>query len=379
MMSGIVLNPEERTLLREAQEWAMKNFNPYSDEWEHTGRFPREAFQKAAEDGYLGIASSKEAGGKDYPYLSCFLTYEGLAYGDPAVTTYLHIFNSLTAELEKWYDVDASVRALIPDFIAGRKFMAFALSELDAGSDPSAGKAWCVSEGDFYVVNGRKAWVSNSDNDDYYMVIVHDRDSDGMTMMLVDRHTDGLTVCNNPERIAGYAISCGELHFENCRVPKKHTLSRKGLSAALRAIDVARLYASASALGLAQRAIDISAAYLSKRQTFGRPVLSNQAIRFRLAEMQTEVEAARWLAYHTASVMDESGSGGDLAAMCKLKATSCAVEILRDCIRFFGAAGLDTHAEISRLMRFSHVLEITDGTNEIQKLVIGKGIAGRFQ
>lgn len=130
-------------------------------------------------------------------------------------------------------------------------------------------------------------------------------------------------------------------------------------------------------MGLAQRAVDLSAGVSCRAETFGKPVLSNQAIRFRLAEMQTEIEAARWLAYHTASQMDAEGKGGELAAMCKLKATSTAADILRDCIRFFGAAGLDTHSEISRLMRFSHVLEITDGTNEIQKLIIGKGIARR--
>lgn len=379
MKSHILLSPEEQRLLQDARKWSLGHLNPHSDIWEHVGRFPREAFHQAAMDGYLGLASSVSVGGRDLSYLSCFLTYEGLAYGDPAVTTYLHIFNSLMAELEKWYDPDPSIRDLIPEFVAGRKFIAFALSERDAGSDPSAGKSYCVSDGEDYILNGEKTWVSNSEDDDYYMVIVHDRDTGGMTMMLVDRNSKGLSVHSNPERIAGCAVSCGALRFENCRVPKRNLLSEKGLSAALRAIDVARLYAAASALGLGQRALDISVQYLAQRETFGKPVLSNQAIQFRLAEMQTDLEAARWLAYHTAAVMDKNGSGGSLAAMCKLKATSTAVDILRDCIRFFGAAGLDTHSEISRLMRFSHVLEITDGTNEIQKLVIGKEIARKFR
>lgn len=372
----MVLTPQEQSLLGEARKWAMEHWNPHSDAWETARQFPREAYAQAAADGYLGLASSKQYGGRDLDALSCALVYEGLAYGDPSLTTYLHIFNSLVSQLEKWYHPAPEVLALIPDFVAGRKFMAFALSELDAGSDPAAGKAWCTEDGDDYVVTGDKAWVSNSHHDDYFMLIVHGP-GDGMTMMLADRSTPGLTVDQDPERIAGCAISCGQLHLRGCRIPKRNTLCENGLSAALRAIDTARLNASVTAVGLAQRAVDLSAAYLAGRETFGKPVLSNQAIRFRLAEMQTEIEAARWLAYHTASCIDAEGKGGELAAMCKLKATSTAADILRDCIRFFGAAGLDTHSEISRLMRFSHVLEITDGTNEIQKLIIGKGIARR--
>ena len=258
----------------------MEHWNPHSDAWETARQFPREAYAQAAADGYLGLASSKQYGGRDLDALSCALIYEGLSYGDPSLTTYLHIFNSLVSQLEKWYHPAPEVLALIPDFVAGRKFMAFALSELDAGSDPAAGKAWCTEDGGDYVVTGDKAWVSNSHHDDYFMLIVHGP-GDGMTMMLADRSTPGLTVDQDPERIAGCAISCGQLHLRGCRIPKRNTLCEN------------------------------------------------------------------------------------------------AADILRDCIRFFGAAGLDTHSEISRLMRFSHVLEITDGTNEIQKLIIGKGIARR--
>ena len=286
----MVLTPQEQSLLGEARKWAMEHWNPHSDAWETARQFPREAYAQAAADGYLGLASSKQYGGRDLDALSCALIYEGLSYGDPSLTTYLHIFNSLVSQLEKWYHPAPEVLALIPDFVAGRKFMAFALSELDAGSDPAAGKAWCTEDGGDYVVTGDKAWVSNSHHDDYFMLIVHGP-GDGMTMMLADRSTPGLTVDQDPERIAGCAISCGQLHLRGCRIPKRNTLCENGLSAALRAIDTARLNASVTAVGLAQRAVDLSAAYLAGRETFGKPVLSNQAIRFRLAEMQTEIEA----------------------------------------------------------------------------------------
>ena len=210
----MVLTPQEQSLLGEARKWAMEHWNPHSDAWETARQFPREAYAQAAADGYLGLASSKQYGGRDLDALSCALVYEGLAYGDPSLTTYLHIFNSLVSQLEKWYHPAPEVLALIPDFAAGRKFMAFALSELDAGSDPAAGKAWCTEDGDDYVVTGDKAWVSNSHHDDYFMLIVHGP-GDGMTMMLADRSTPGLTVDQDPERIAGCAISCGQLHLRS--------------------------------------------------------------------------------------------------------------------------------------------------------------------
>lgn len=374
---AIALTSAQQSRLDAARNWSMTHLHPYAQQWEATATFPRQAFEQAAKDGYVGLVSSHQHGGQDCSYIDSFLTYEGMAYGDPAVCTYLHIFNCLLSQLEHWYTPSPELLALLPDFMTGKKFMAFSLSELTAGSDASATKSTCHFDGTHYILNGDKAWVSNSENDDYYMVTAHNLDGQGMVMVLVPRDAQGLTVDGNPHRIAGNAISCGQLHFQDCRVPESHLLSGQGLRSALSAIDVARLNASAVSLGLAQRALDITIDYVSKRETFGVTVLSNQAIQFQLAQLQTEIAATRWLAYHTAAQMDETGKGGELAAMSKLKATSTAVEVTRTCIRLFGASGLCSDSEIARLTHFAHVLEITDGTNEIQKMVIGRGIAKR--
>ncbi len=369
---SVCLTEQEMEMTAAAKKYAMKSWNPYSSEWEMERNYPDDLFQKAADAGYMGLASSLAIGGKGMGFLHCFLTYEGLAYGDPAITTYLHIHNGLTMELENWYDIDDEIRSLLPALVKGEKQIAFALTEESGGSDPASGTSFCQKKDGYYILNGEKVWVSNSLRDDYYLIILKDRETQETLMFLVDRETKGLQAAEDAERIAGNAVACGRLRLKDCKVPENRVLTHKGLKYALKAIDIARLFLSASSLGLIQRTLDITQEYLSERKTFGKPLISNQVIQWSMAEMSASLEACRWLAYHTASILDAGVYDSVLIAKCKLQATTTATRITKECQRFFGANGLKRYSEIARLAGLARVFEIMDGTNEIQKMVIGR-------
>lgn len=373
---AIQLTVEEQNLFEEAKEFALKNIAPYSMDWENGDKSPREAFDLLGNNGYCGLLIPKELGGRGLNFLETALIYEGLAHGCGAIAFMLQLHNNISFEIATYYDTTEDVKKLVPDMVTGKKLTAFAFSESTSGSDAGSIKSYAEQKENGYHINGKKSWIANSLDADYFNVIVKNESPENrdMIMLLVDRDTKNFNIGKNKPRMGGNAISCCDIEFNDCIVPKSRLLSSKGFREALRAIDVARVFVPAIAMGIASRAIEMTVEYLGKRIAFNKPIICNQGVQWTLAELSAQVEAGKWLVYSTASLMDSGKSVAVKAAMNKVYSVELAMKVTTMCLQLFGANGYDKNSAISRYMAMAKMLQIIDGTSEIQKVVIGRSL-----
>lgn len=377
---SISLTKDEQELYEKALNYGINSLYPVALELEKSPELTRKAFLDMAENGFCGLGIPVEMGGKGYNYLQSALVYEGLAYGDGMMAFIMQLHNNISMEIATFYEgISEDIKAIVPDLANGTKTTAFALTESVSGCDPAATSTYAELREDGYHIFGKKDWIANGKDADYYNVMVKDgKDSKNMIMLLVEKGTKGLKFLENRERLIGNGLSCGGLEFDDCIVPADKLLSSNGFKEALIAIDVARVFTPAIAVGVAQRAIDITAEYLSNRSSFGNPIIKNQGVQWELADLSSKVEAARWLVYRTASVMDGGGPVASIAAKNKYFGTEVAMETTVKCAQLFGAEGFMKDSRISKLLYVAKMLQIIDGTTEIQKIVIGRDISRKF-
>lgn len=377
---SIMLSKEDQALYEKALNYGKNVLYPAGLDLEKSSELTRKMFLDMAKNGFCGLGIPKEMGGKGYNYLKSALIYEGLAYGDGMMSFIMQLHNNISMEIATFYEgISEEIKAIVPSLADGTKTTAFALTESVSGCDPSATSSYAELRDDGYHIFGKKDWIANGKDADYYNVMVKDgKDSKNMIMLLVDKGTQGLKFLENRERLIGNGISCGSLEFDNCIVPKDRLLSNNGFKEALIAIDVARVFTPAIAVGIAQRAIDITAEYLSNRVSFGNPIIKNQGVQWELADLSAKIEAARWLVYRTASVMDSGEPVASIAAKNKYFGTEVAMETTVKCAQLFGSEGFMKDSRISKLLYVAKMLQIVDGTTEIQKIVIGRDISRKF-
>lgn len=371
---AVELNSHELSLYENARDYALEHIAPRAAEWESSRILPREAVSHAAENGFCGIGLSRQVGGRGLNFLESALVYEGLAHGCGGFAFFLQLHNNITYDIEALFQLNDEVRRLLPDMVCGKKLTAFAFTEACGGSDPSMNQSIAELHQDGYHIFGEKAWIANAVDADHFIVIVRNGTAKNMLIFLVDRGTPGFTIGENRVRVGGNVMSCADLRFKDCIVPETRLVSNDGYKEALRAIDVARIFVPAIAIGLAQRSIDLTVEYLGGRSTFGKPVISNQGVQWTLAELSAQVEAGRWLVYRTASLMDAGGTVAFQAAQNKLYATTLAMKVTTECSQLFGANGLDKDSAVARNMAVAKMLQLVDGTSEIQKIVIGRAL-----
>lgn len=371
---AVELTGKERALFEEARVYAIANIAPYAARWEEERKLPREAVEHAVANGYCGIGLTKEVGGRGLNFLESALVYEGLAHGCGGFAFFIQLHNNITFDIGTYYELSDEVKKLLPDMVSGKKLTAFALTEESGGCDPSANQSYAELKQDGYHIWGKKAWIANACDAEHFIVIVRNGSEKNMLIFLVDRETAGFSIGENRVRTGGNVMSCADLNFEDCVVSPTRLVSRDGYKEALRAIDVARVFVPAIAIGIAQRALDITVDYLGGRYTFGKPIISNQGVQWMLAELSAEVEAGRWLVYRTASLMDSGDPVGFQAAMSKLYATNLAMKVTTQCAELFGAKGIERDSTIARFMAVAKILQLVDGTTEIQKIVVGKAL-----
>lgn len=373
----INLSPEQVALRSKAYEFARENFQPYEQQWEAEGTFPYETFQKTARAGYIGLLSSKESGGQGYGFLESALIYESLARGSFGFTFAFGVHNVVGYGLSSANVADEEIKAKCKEIASGEKMVAIALTEPGAGSDPAAMQSTVTVTNDGYIINGTKNWITNGIEADYIVVVAKDDQNPKQTYMLfVDKNDAGITVTDSPRKMGANFVSTPEMKFTNCFVPKNRLISETGLRDALQIIDVARLCIASYAVGLTQQAIETALAYLGGRIQFGEPVIKNQGIQWELADLQTELEATRWLTYHTASLIDQDELSSMKLAMVKMKAADLAMNATVKCAQLFGANGLLESNPMERYIKYAKISQIVDGTSEIQKLIIGRTLAG---
>lgn len=370
---------ESRDLLALVRELVHREIKPTAAEEEEVGRFPRETFALLSEAGLLGLPYSEEYGGGDQPYEVYLQVLEELAGARLTVGLGASVHTLACHALAAFGSKELREREL-PAMLGGGLLGAYCLSEPTSGSDAAALRTRATRDGDDWVIEGTKAWITHGGIADFYTVLARTGQNGprGITAFLVPGDADGLNAAT-PERKMGMNGSpTAQLNFDGVRVPDTRRLGDEGqgFAVALAALDSGRLGIAACAIGVAQAALDEALAYTAEREQFGRPIADFQGLRFMMADMATQIEAGRSLYLAAARLRDQGKPFSRQAAMAKLFCTDAAMRITTDAVQLLGGYGYTSDFPTERYMREAKVLQIVEGTNQIQRLVIARHLAG---
>ncbi len=368
---------ESAELVRLVRDFAARELLPRSAEAEADEAFPRDVFRALGGLGVLGLPYPEEYGGSGQPYEVYLQVLEEIAAAWASVGVGISVhalscFGLVTRGTEE------QKQRWLPDMLGGELLGAYCLSESHAGSDPAAMRATARQDGDDYVINGSKAWVTHGGHADFYKVMARTSDArDGISCFLVPADAEGLSA-DPPERKMGLTGSAtATMRFDGARVPAERLLGDEGdgLRIALAGLDAGRLGIAAVATGLAQGALDQAVAYAKERETFGRPIIEHQGLAFLLADMEAAVQSARATTLHAARLKDGGRPYSREASIAKLIATDQAMKVTTDAVQVFGGYGYTRDFPVERYMREAKVMQIFEGTNQIQRMVISRALA----
>jgi butyryl-CoA dehydrogenase len=369
------LSPEHELLQRSVRDFADSEVKPHAKELDQTGRYPREILLKAAELGLTGIAIPEEFGGAGMDHLSYSIAIEEIARACASTAVILSVQNSLFCDPVLRFGTDEQKKTFLVPFAKGEKIGAFALTEPQAGSNAAALTTKAVRNADRYIVDGTKAWITSGGAADAVLVFVSTNPAQGekgITALLIERGTPGFSVGKEEKKLGVHATACCELVFSNCEIPAENRLGNEGegYRVALSTLDGGRIGIASQALGIAQGAFEAALAYAQQRQAFGQPIADFQAIQFMLADMATELEAARLLARRAAWKFDTGARVTLEAASAKLFASEMATRVAHRAIQIHGGNGYSREYPVERAYRDARITEIYEGTSEIQRMVI---------
>lgn len=370
---------EARELLSLVREIAQREIAPKAAEEEDAGRFPREIFTLLSGSGLLGLPYSAEHGGGDQPYEVYLQVLEELAAARLTVGLGVSVHTLAAYALATYGDKRQQAEHL-PAMLGGGLLGAYCLSEPSSGSDAASLRTKAVREGDTWVIDGTKAWITHGGIADFYTVLARTGEDGprGITAFLVPGDAPGLSGAV-PERKMGLKGSpTAQVHFDGVRIPDGRRIGEEGqgFSIALSALDSGRLGIAACAVGLAQAALDEAVRYATERRQFGRPIADFQGLRFMLADMATQIEAGRALYLAAARLRDAGRPFAKQAAMAKLHCTDTAMKVTVDAVQILGGYGYTADFPAERYLREAKVLQIVEGTNQIQRMVIARHVAG---
>ncbi|AAZ54106.1 putative acyl-CoA dehydrogenase [Thermobifida fusca YX] len=379
-MSVTRLMPSQETadLVELVREVASRELAPHVAEAEETERFPREAFRTLGKLGVLGLPYPEEYGGGGQPYEAYLNILEeiGAVWASVGVGVSVHVLSCYALAV---YGTEAQRQRWLPDLLSGDLLGAYCLSEPHAGSDPAAMTTRARRDGDHYILDGVKAWITHGGQADFYTVMARTSDdrSRGISCFLVPADTPGLSA-DRPERKMGLTAShTTMLRFDGVRIPADQRIGAEGqgLSIALSSLDAGRLGIAAVATGLAQAALDTAVDYARQREAFGKPIIEHQGLAFLLADMAAAVETARAATLRAARLKDSGLPYSKEASIAKLIATDNAMRVTTDAVQVLGGYGYTRDFPVERYMREAKVMQIFEGTNQIQRLVIGRHLA----
>jgi short-chain 2-methylacyl-CoA dehydrogenase len=370
--------PEEHELLRSTvREFAEQRIAPVAEELDREHRFPYDLIAELAELGLMGIPIPEEHGGGGGDTLSYAIAIEELTRIDSSIAITVAAHTSLGTMPILLYGTEAQKEAWLPDLASGKKLASFGLTEPEAGSDAGATRTTAELRDGQWVVNGSKIFITNAGTDISACVTITARTGEEeISNLIVPSGTDGYEVSEPMRKMGWRASDTRELSFRDCAVPEENLLGERGagLRQFLEILDGGRISVAAMGLGLAQGAFELASSYARERQQFGKPISTFQAIQFKLADMATEIEAARGLVYKAAWLKDQGRPFAQAAAMAKLYTGELAHRVANHALQIHGGYGYMDEYAISRLYRDQKVLEIGEGTNEIQRLVIARNL-----
>ncbi|MGB9696574.1 MAG: acyl-CoA dehydrogenase [Ignavibacteria bacterium] len=369
---------EEHIAIRDAaRDFAQNEIAPTAVERDVTAEFPVEIVKKLGELGFMGMMVSPEWGGAGMDTVSYVIAMEEISKVDASVGVIMSVNNSLVCfGIEKWGTPEQKEKFLKP-LASGQKLGAFLLSEPEAGSDATQQKTEAVLDGNHYVINGMKNWITNGTTADYYLLIAStDRSKGykGISAFLVERLSPGVEVGKKEDKLGIRSSDTAAIGFNNLRIPKENLLGGEGMGfkIAMEALNGGRIGIAAQALGIAQASFEAALKYSNERKAFGSPISNLQAIQFKLADMSVNTEAARLLTYKAALKKDAGEKFIKEAAMAKLYASRVAVQNALEAIQIHGGYGYVREYLVERYLRDAKITEIYEGTSEIQKIVIAR-------
>ncbi|MBL4561253.1 MAG: acyl-CoA dehydrogenase family protein [Labilibaculum sp.] len=372
---------EHEQIRRKVRGFARKEVKPLAFELDEEEKFSSHLTKRMGELGLFGIYLPKEYGGQAKDYLSLLIAVEEIAKVDASQASTLAAHNSLGIGPIYYFGTEEQKQKYLPKLTSGENVWAFGLTEDNAGSDSRGTESSGILEGEDWLVNGSKKFISNASSDlslgvTLQVVTANDNGKKELSAILVERSTDGFKAEPLKGKMMWRASDTAELTFENCKVPKENLLGNLGDGAKimLQTLDSGRLTIAAMGLGLAQGAYEMALSYSKKREQFGKPISKFQAIGFKLADMATKIEAARHLLYHACWLKDNGHSFGKEAAMAKLFCSEVAQEVANEAVQIHGAHGLIKESEVERFYRDQRILQIGEGTSEILRLVISRYI-----
>ena len=377
-----MLLTQEQEMIRDAmRDFARERLAPFAAAWDRECTFPREALAELAQLGAFGMAVPERWGGAGMDYVSLALALEEIAAGDGATSTIISVNNSVVCGPIFAFGSDAQKERFLKPLASGAQLGCFCLTEPHVGSDAAAIRTSAVRDGNEWVLNGVKQFITTGKHADVAIVFaVTDKAAGkkGITCFLVPANAPGYQVGRIEEKMGQKASDTTQILFEDCRIPADSVVGKEGegYRIALSNLEAGRIGIAAQCLGMARAALEAAVKYAQERESFGKPIFEHQAVNFRLADMATQLGAARQLVWHAASLKDAGRPCLKEASMAKLFASEMAERVCSDAIQVHGGYGYVTDFPVERIYRDVRVCQIYEGASDIQKLVIGRALAG---
>jgi butyryl-CoA dehydrogenase len=374
------LDSNQKLIQEMVREFSVNELEPTAVEIDKSREFPWTNIKKMAELGLLGIIIPEEYGGGGMDYVSLAVAVEEISHGCASTGVIVAVNQTLTAYPIMQFGTEEQKKKYLPILARAEKIGAFALTESGAGSDPAGMDSTAKLEGDHYILNGSKRFITNGEEAGIYIVFaVTDKEKGykGISAFIVEREFPGFSVGEHEDLLGLRATGNCELMFDDCRIPKENLLGEEGqgFKIALHTIDTSRIDIGAQAVGIAQSALDAAVKYSRERKTFGKLICEYQMIQSKLAEMDVRTDAARLLVYRAAAMKDTGASRYSReAAMAKYMASEACMYAVREAIQIYGGYGYTKDYPVERFYRDAKVMEIYEGTSEIQKIVIARSL-----
>jgi butyryl-CoA dehydrogenase len=380
---NLELTDEQQLLQKSVREFAEAEVRPLAKENDETGKFPRGLFQKAAELGLTGVAIPEAEGGAGMDHISYAIVVEEISRVCASTGVILSVQNSLYCDPIHRFGTDEQKKKFLLPFARGERIGCYALTEPQAGSNAAALATKAVRKGDKYVINGTKAWITNGGAADAAIVYVNtqpEKGEKGITALVVEKGTTGFAVGKEEKKLGIHATACTELSFSDCEVSAGNRIGAEGegYKVALSTLDGGRIGIAAQATGIAQGAFEAALSYAQQRQAFGHPIADFQAIQFMLADMATEIDAARLLLRRAAWKQDSGARFSMEAAIAKLFASEMSTRVAHKAMQIHGGYGYSSEYPVERAYRDARITEIYEGTSEIQRLVIAAWVLKNY-
>ena len=376
------LTKEQEFVRKMVRDFAETEVEPLAADIDAEHRFPEETVEKMAQYGLLGVPFPTEYGGAGGDHISYAITVEELSKKCASTGVICSAHTSLCCWPIFNWGTEEQRQKYLPDLLSGKKLGAFGLTEPNAGTDASGQQTRAEDCGDYWLLNGAKVFITNGGYADVFVVMAmtdKSKGNHGISAFIVEKGDEGFSIGKTEDKMGICASSTTELIFQNCKIPKDRLLAEigEGFKVAMSTLDGGRIGIASQALGIAQGALDVTIEYMKARKQFGKSLSKFQALQFLVAELATQIEAARLLVYRAADMKDKHLPYGPAAAMAKYFAAETAMHVTTKCVQLHGGYGYTKDYPVERMMRDAKITEIYEGTTEVQKMVIAASVLGK--